>query len=204
MHLVLCGSKLDTVPRRSHGGKPLPLTYSCQHSPGCGCSPLLPGHTMTHVCSHLNLLMYCEIWNDFSGQKKNKIWKYVQECFIPSENQGEVSPWWYYSLSSHLQGLREFPLNICVLFSAKCLIQGEVRLPRFFGLTVPGSNNRALIQEIVLNIQIKFFFVLFPPFTYNYNSSFMLNNNSPLPLWGSSIPQVSVGCSFPQATLVTI
>lgn len=52
-------------------GKPLPLTYSCQHSPGCGCSPLLPGHTMIHVCSHLNLLMYCEIWNDFSGQKKN-------------------------------------------------------------------------------------------------------------------------------------
>lgn len=145
------------------------------------------------------------LWNlKWFLRTKKKIWKYVQECFIPSENQGEVSPWWYYSLSSHLQGLREFPLNICVLFSAKCLIQGEVRFPRFFGLTVPGSNNRALIQEIVLNIQIKFFFVLFPPFTYNYNSSFMLNNNSPLPLWGSSIPQVSVGCSFPQATLVTI
>lgn len=47
------------------------------------------------------------LWNlKWFLRTKKKIWKYVQECFIPSENQGEVSPWWYYSLSSHLQGLR--------------------------------------------------------------------------------------------------
>lgn len=49
-------------------------------------------------------------------KKKNLEEKYAQECFIPSENQGAVSPWWYHPLSSHLQELRQFPLNICVIF----------------------------------------------------------------------------------------
>lgn len=58
-----------------------------------------------------------------------------------------------------LARVKTVPTEYLCYFSAKCLIQGEARFPRFFGLIVPGSNNRALIQEIVLNIQIKFFFI---------------------------------------------
>jgi len=63
-------------------------------------------------------------------------------------------------------------------------------------MIVPGGNNRTLIQEIVPNIQIKFFFVLFLPFTYSYNSSFMLNSYSSLTLWGS-YPSNICGLFYP-------
>lgn len=209
------GTLVPSLPARGHGR---PCLLAAQQDPRSSPAEQLPRQPGARLPLHkgiilrraaasiqVYLLTYCEMWTDFSREKKP-----------PKHQERKTGPGTCYSfrdprgsgpldlLSSLMPRLRLLQLCVCGIFPAKCLIQGKNRFPHFFGMIIPGGNNWTLIQEIVPNTQIKFFFVLFPPLTYNYNLSFMLNNYFSVPLWGSYIPQIFVGCSIPQATLVTI